>query len=183
MELTIEPNLVLYSIADEFADALFKAINDNRSHLASFLPWVGNMQSVENVNAYIANCTDLHKTGKELSFVILHHNILVGRIGLHHIDNSNKTAAIGYWLIQSAESNGIITKACKTLIEYAFEKMHLNRIEIKTATKNIKSQAIPEKLQFKKEGILKQAEFVNEQFLDLVLYALVREDWKRMHNG
>ena len=56
--------------------------------------------------------------------------------------------------------------------------MLLNRIELKTAVKNLKSQAIPNKLNFKKEGILRQAEFVNNEFVDLYIYSMLKEDWQ-----
>lgn len=56
--------------------------------------------------------------------------------------------------------------------------MDLNRIEIKAAVKNFKSQAIPEKLNFKKEGILRQAEFVNNEFIDLFIYSILKNEWK-----
>jgi ribosomal-protein-serine acetyltransferase len=177
MQLIVEPNLSLQTISDEHAAELFKVIDTNRNHLCTFLPWVGNMKLVENVYAYINFCKTLRAQGKELSFVILYNNNLVGRVGLHHIDNENKIAAIGYWLCKAAEGKGIITKVCNEIIHYAFEKMNLNRIEIKAATNNLKSQAIPKRLNFSLEGILKQADFVNNEFLDLNLYALLKKDW------
>jgi ribosomal-protein-serine acetyltransferase len=63
------------------------------------------------------------------------------------------------------------------LITYGFKVLGLHRIEIKTATNNLKSQAIPEKLNFKKEGILREAELVNNKFLDLYLYSILSFEW------
>ncbi|MEO6949604.1 MAG: GNAT family protein, partial [Ginsengibacter sp.] len=59
-----------------------------------------------------------------------------------------------------------------------FQKIGLNRIEIKAAVRNLKSQAIPIKLNFKKEGVLRQAEFVNNEFIDLFLYSILKEEWE-----
>ena len=56
----------------------------------------------------------------------------------------------------------------------------LNRIEIKCAVGNNKSRAIPQKLQFKQEGILRQAELLNGKFIDLYLYAMLKEEWERL---
>ena len=55
--------------------------------------------------------------------------------------------------------------------------MGLNRIVIKCAVGNERSRAIAEKLDFKKEGILRQAEWVNGKFLDLYQFSLLREEW------
>jgi ribosomal-protein-serine acetyltransferase len=109
--------------------------------------------------------------------VIMYKDKLVGRIGLHHMNLQNKIAAIGYWQDKGVEGQGIITKSCIALINYGFEDLGLHRIEIKAATNNLKSQAIPERLNFKKEGILRQAELVNNEYLDLVLFSMLSHEW------
>jgi Acetyltransferases, including N-acetylases of ribosomal proteins len=116
---------------------------------------------------------------KEASFAILLNKVAVGRIGLHHLNKQNKTGAIGYWLSKDAQGKGIMLKSCKALINYGFQNLDLHRIEIKAAINNLKSQAIPVKLNFLKEGILRQAEFVNNQFLDLFLYSMISDEWQQ----
>ncbi|MNY76832.1 putative ribosomal N-acetyltransferase YdaF [compost metagenome] len=70
-----------------------------------------------------------------------------------------------------------MTRCCTALINYGFSELGLQRIEIKAATTNTKSQAIPRRLGFKEEGILRQAELVGGKFLDLVLFAMLRDEW------
>jgi len=177
MNFIIEPGLQLEMIDPGHAGALFTAIDHNRDHLAGFLPWVSKMLSVEDVSRYIAYCTLLHEQGTELSFVIRLEDRIVGRIGLHYIDTRNKSAAIGYWLTREYVGRGIILSACKQLISHGFSVLGLHRIEIKAATGNLRSQAIPRKLGFSQEGILRQAELVNGVFLDLVLFSLLQAEW------
>lgn len=102
---------------------------------------------------------------------------IIGRIGLHFIDAINKTGAIGYWISEGLQRQGIITNSCKAIIKFGFTELNLNRIEIKCATQNLKSKAIPEKLHFKQEGIQRQGEFLNNQFTDLYVYSLLKEEW------
>ena len=177
MTISIEPHLKLELTSENHADGLFDALASNREHLSVFLPWVDHMQSVDDFHSYIKNCKSLYKEGKEVSFVIVANEVVVGRIGLHHINDQNKCAAIGYWLTKDTEGKGIVTKSCIALIHYGFHDLGLQRIEIKAAVENVRSQAIPEKLHFKKEGILRQAELVNNKFLDLVLYSMLRTEW------
>jgi ribosomal-protein-serine acetyltransferase len=125
----------------------------------------------------------LYQQGKEVSFVIMSGEVLMGRIGLHYINSQNKSAAIGYWLTKKAEGNGIIVRSCKALIRYGFHELGLHRIEIKAAVSNIRSQAIPQKLNFVKEGILREAELVNDTFLDLILYSMLEREWKEKKRG
>ncbi|KAA9038545.1 GNAT family N-acetyltransferase [Ginsengibacter hankyongi] len=179
MTININEGLKLELTAAKHAEALYEAVDINRVHLSGFLPWVGNMRSVEDFRSYIENCELLYQQNKEVSFVIIFGEMLVGRIGLHYINLNNKSASIGYWLTREAEGKGIVTNSCRQIITYGFKKLGLHRIEIKAATENFKSQAIPEKLGFKKEGILRQAELVNDKYLDLFIYSLLDFEWSQ----
>lgn len=181
MTIRINNNIDLELTAPKHAAGLFLAVDANREHLSRFLPWVSNMQSVTDFEKYIANCQRLHQQGAEVSFVIISGNEVIGRIGLHHMNVQNKNGEIGYWLIKGVEGKGIITKSCEALISFGFKELGLQRIAIKSAVQNIRSQAIPRNLGFTKEGILRQAELVNDQFLDLVLYAILKDEWKIHH--
>lgn len=176
--IAIDENIKLELTAAKHARGLYDAVKANRKHLSQFLPWVGNMQSLADFRQYIETCETLYRQGKEVSFVILLNEVAVGRIGLHHVNPDNKNASIGYWLMKEAEGKGIIIRSCRKLITYGFDELHLHRIEIKAAVQNVKSRAIPEKLNFKKEGVLRDAELVNGVYLDLILYSMLRDEWK-----
>ena len=178
MIIQIDKTLQLELTAPKHAAGLLDAVKRNREHLSKFLSWVGNMQSINDFANYIDNCEHLYKQVNQVSFVILSGDEVIGRIGLHHMNLQNKNAEIGYWLIKSAEGKGIITKSCKALISYGFKELGLQRIVIKAAVENEKSHAIPKRLGFTREGILRHAEFVNNQFLDLALYSILQDEWK-----
>ncbi|MBC7933761.1 MAG: GNAT family N-acetyltransferase [Rhizobacter sp.] len=177
MTLIVTEHISLQLTAPSHAPGLFDAVDNNREHLSRFLPWVNNMQSVDDFKKYIQHCELQYRQNTDVSFVIIVNGMVAGRIGLHYIHPHNKLAAIGYWLSAAFVGRGIIIKSCKTILHYGFEELGLNRIEIKAAVKNIRSQAVPEKLGFAKEGILRQAELVNDEYLDLVLYSLLKEEW------
>ncbi len=177
MTILIDENLQLELLSKKHSRYLYDAIDKNRTHLSEFLPWVGYMQSQADLDNYIEKCGILFDQKEEISFAIIWENRPVGRIGLHHLDHQNKHASIGYWLTKNAEGKGIITKSCRKLIDYGFTEIGLNRIEIKCALNNIKSQAVPKRLHFTKEGILRGAEYVNNRFTDLILYSKLRSEW------
>ncbi|MFH4966425.1 GNAT family protein [Gaetbulibacter sp. M235] len=177
MEIIVDENIKLELTSEKYATSLYNVIDNNREHLSEFLPWIENMQCVEDFRNYLQNCEHLYKENKEVSFIILLNENPVGRIGLHHLNLQNKIGSIGYWIDKNSEGQGIITKSCIELINYGFQKINLNRIEIKASVRNIKSQAIPIKLKFKKEGVLRQAEFVNNEFIDLFIYSMLKNEW------
>lgn len=177
MIIQINETIHLELTAEKHAQALFAAVDANREHIGTFMPWVGNMLAIEHARYYLKSCEQLYAEQKEVSFVIIQDETVIGRIGIHYINEQNKCGAIGYWLVKDAVGKGIITRSCSALIRYGFKELGLHRIEIKAAVANKRSWSIPEKLRFKKEGILREAELVNGVFLDLYLYSLLASEW------
>lgn len=178
MTLSVSESIVLELIDDHHAEPLLDLLNNNREHLKEWLPWVGNMRSVGDFKRYITMSKKKQDDKMELGFVILYEGVVAGRIGLHYFDHQNKICAVGYWLGKEFVGKGIITSSCKRLIELAFSQLDFNRIEIKCGVGNDKSAAIPERLGFTREGVLRQAELVNGKLIDLNLYSLLKADSK-----
>lgn len=157
------------------AEQLLATVNANRDHLATFLPWVPYMLTSDDFTLYLKNCQSYNQQGLEYSYNIFENDDIVGRIGLSPINKANKIANIGYWLAAGATSKGIITNAVKKMLHIGFTELQLNRLEIKAAVENYKSRAIAEKSGFIFEGILRQAELVNNRYYDLALFSLLKE--------
>ena len=178
MTIQVNDKIRLEFLEEVHAPTLLCLVNDNRDHLKKWLPWVDNMQAVENAKDYIAGCLRQAAEKTDFAYAIMYEREMVGRIGIHHINQQNKIGEIGYWLADGLQGKGIVTKCCTALIKYGFIHLGLNRIEIKCAVGNGKSQAIPQKLNFKKEAILQQAEWLNGKFIDLYLYSMLKEEWE-----
>jgi ribosomal-protein-serine acetyltransferase len=177
MTIKVDESISLELLDDIHAVPILNIIEANRNYLREWLPWVDNMQTIGDFKNYISKCKKQHNEGSDLGYVIIFNKTVVGRIGLHNIDQQNKIASIGYWLDENYTGKGIIIKSCKAIINYAYHTLNLNRIEIKCGTGNNKSKSIPEKLGFKKEGILSQAEMVNNTFIDLYIFSMLKNEW------
>lgn len=178
MKIPVDDTISLEFIEEDHAASLYNLVNANRAYLREWLPWVDSMQTVANFKQYIIDSKKQAADKTDFGYCIIIDKNIAGRIGIHRINRQNKIGEIGYWLASGLQGRGIITKCCKALISHGFTALNLNRIEIKCALENEKSRAIAEKLQFKQEGILKQAEWLNGKFIDLYLYALLKENWK-----
>jgi len=178
MILHIDNNLRLELTAERHAAPLYAGLDKERQRLAEFLPWIDEMKTLADFTSYIKNCEQLYEQKREVSFIMILDETPVGRIGLHHLNLHNKVGALGYWITSNAERKGVVTRSCKTIIDYGFNQLGLHRIECKVAVTNLKSQAIPEKLHFKKEGMLRDAEWVNNKYNDLFIYSLLSYEWK-----
>ena len=176
MNIYIDETLSMEHVASTHVDAIYALVLANRSHLAQWLPWVEHVENIHFIENFVRASQLRTSDGLEHAFVIIRNGEIVGRIGIYKIDVQNRIGEIGYWLAEKKQGKGIVTKACSALLDFCFHNLQLNRIEIKCGTENHKSQTIPERLHFKLEGILREAEFVREAFIDLHLYALMKND-------
>ena len=177
MTIPIDAHLFLEPIALRHSKPLYTLADSNRSYLRVWLPWVDHMHSEEFMQQNIERILHRCATGHEYVFVLVYRGELTGRIGIHKIDKQNRIGEIGYWIAEEAQGKGIVTRACRALVQFGFETVQLNRMEIKCGTGNRASQAIDERLGFKQEGVLQEAEYLNGRYLDLNLNALLKGDW------
>ena len=98
----------------------------------------------------------------------------MGTAGFNYINTSLKKAEIGYWLSEQAQGSGIMTRACKTLIDMAFTELDLDKIEVPVAIGNTASRAVCERLGMHVEGTITNAENLNGRIVDHIYYALTR---------
>src|SRR5690606_6463363 len=142
-------HLSLFERSD--AGTLFKVIDENREHLGEWLKFP-SMTRTENDSLQFIERVRLRFARDEGYWLgIWNDNELLGSIGFLYIDQENRKSEIGYWLDKRHEGKGIISKSIKVLLDHAFNKLNINKIEIGVAEDNFKSRAIPEKLGFTEE--------------------------------
>ncbi len=159
------------------ADEIFSVVDSSRNYLRHWLPWVDSNTSSADTRNFIKFALQQYADNVGLHCCIRYENKVAGIIGYHRIDWSNKTTELGYWLGVNYQGRGIMTKCCKVLTDYAFTHLKLNRVEIRAADKNIKSRAIPERLGFTYEGNLRDAEWLNDHFVNNVVYSMLQDEW------
>ncbi len=160
------------------AKDLFALVETNRARLRRWLPWPATNLSVQDSRAYILRVRAQARAGLAQSFGLWWKGQLVGVAGFVWIDAAHRSAAIGYWLAQEAEGHGLMTAAVKALLRRGFRILQLNRIEIRAGVRNHRSRAIPRRLGFRHEGTLRQAERLDDRFVDHAVYALLAEEWR-----
>lgn len=171
-------DIELRLLEERHADQLFALTNQNRAHLREWLPWVDDTQSVEDTQAFIKRALQQFADNNGFQAGIWVEGELAGVIGYHYIAWPSRKTEIGYWLGASFQGRGVMTRVCQALVNYAFNELHLNRIVIYCAAENVKSRAIPERLGFRQEGVLRQAEWLYDHFVDLVVYSILAAEWQ-----
>lgn len=157
---------------------IYQVVRENLKHLQRWMPWATNDYSLESAREYIKSNLQSLAEKHEFNASVVVQSKIVGQIGFHSLDWANKSVNMGYWLAESAQGKGLMTRACKVFLNYAFDGMRLNRVQINCAEENLKSRAIPERLGFKYEGVFRQSAWLHDHFEDLVVYSMLAEDWK-----
>ena len=102
-------------------------------------------------------------------------------ISLSSIDKFQGTGMVGYWLGEKYWHNGYMEEALKSVIEFAFNKVKLRRIDISAFSDNNASNALIKKLGFKFEGTrIKQVrDKATKKIHDHNFYGMLKRDWHK----
>jgi len=174
--IKINSELYIRKISLHDADEVYDIIDSDRDHLKVWLPFVELTFSSKNTREFVEQLSK--PFSQELVFTICFNDKITGLIGFKEIDRINKKLEIGYWISSTNQGKGLVSSSCKVLIENAFKKMDMNRIQIKCGVGNTRSSNIPKRLGFTFEGIERCGEKHNNHFIDLEVYSLLRKEWK-----
>lgn len=182
MTINVDEELQLHLLQMQDGGTLFQLVQDNREHFRRWLPWVDSIVSPVQYQSIISSWLRQYYDNNGFHLGIRYRHHLIGVIGLHSIDWFNKQTSIGYYLGKGFEGKGIMTRSLKVLLDYLFRYLHLHRVEIRCGINNHKSRAIPSRLGFKEEGIIRDGEFLYDHYHDLVVYGMLSNDWKENKN-
>jgi len=162
------------------AREVFAVVDRERAYLREWLPWVDMTIAVEDTLNFIETSLLQFAGNDGFSAGIWSGAEFIGGIGTHKIDWLYRRVEIGYWIAQKFQGRGIVTDACRAVIDHAFEAWRLNRVEIHCAIGNEKSCAIPKRLGFKFEGVLREAQLLNGEYQDINVYGMLAREWEKL---
>jgi ribosomal-protein-serine acetyltransferase len=173
----LSETVVMRLLETRHADDFFKLVQDNYDRLANWCPWLDRVGSLESTRAFIREKIFMFADRNGFTAGIFERSKLIGVIALEYIDHSNSITEVGYWIDSRAEGKGLVRRACTAVIDHAFGELGLERVQIRCATGNLRSRAIPERLGFRNEGIIRQCERLPNRTVDLVIYGMLSDEW------
>ena len=171
-------DLVLRTLEGADAAALFRLIDADRERLGRWLPWVEETRTELDTVRFIADAADERRRRRSLVLGIVVDGALGGTLGLHYVDWFDRSAELGYWVASRWEGHGYVTRAARRMVEVAFGAAGLHRLVIRCAIDNARSRRVAERLGFRREGLLREAQWVGGRFLDQHLFALLRREFE-----
>lgn len=178
---TVGPGIEIKQFEPHEAEAVFEVVDRNRGYLREWLPWVDRTGSAEEVRNFIRDVAQVQSDENRGPVTgIWIEGAFAGSLGCHPIDWPNRHCSIGYWIDRDRQGQGIMTRCCATLLDHLFHELRLHRVTIQCGTGNVRSGAIPQRLGFTREGVVRETEWVSGRWVDLVVWGMLEQEWKRL---
>lgn len=159
-------------------ETLFSIVEGNRDIWAYL---ISKMDSVQDMQQYVQKAIKGYGRGTQIPFIVVDQqsNKIVGSTRLYNISVEDKTVELGQtWYHPSVQRTSINTECKYMLLQYAFEKLHMLRVQIKTDARNEKAQRAIERLGAVKEGVLRnERKLPNGYVRDAVVYSIISSEW------
>jgi len=134
--------------------------------------------TIHQTRAYIRFLLKQYRSGQPATFVIelLKERKVIGTIGFMWLHRENRSAEVGYSLNRHYWNQGIMTEALRAMIAFGFDSLNLNRIEAQHESDNPASGHVMTRAGMRHEGHLRHRLYNKGRFVDVDLYAILRQD-------
>ena len=170
--------LILREITLNDVDFYFRHFNNDKIVEGCCFPGPKNLETArEELERY---CVSLFRENRGVRWGITMKGDaeLMGTCGFYDWVKLAQRAEIGYDLDPDWWGRGIMTEALHAVLDYGFETMELNRVQVIIDSENVRSLKLVRRLGFKKEGVLRQRSYFNGRFRDDVCFSLLKKEWK-----
>ncbi len=176
--LSLGEGAELRQLTMQDAPALYALTVRNRERLRRWMTWVDFVNSEEDTCGFIRESLRNFRSGRSLQMGIWWGGTLVGTIGLFRTASAEPEAEIGYWIDESAEGQGLVTRAARALTQYAFEHWQVPTVRIRVEPDNVRSRAIPERLGFRLRGEVEE-DWADGSHRTLLVYVMHASDFQK----
>jgi [ribosomal protein S5]-alanine N-acetyltransferase len=131
--------------------------------------------------AFSARCATRDRerqTGSAYAFGLFVDNALAGEVNVNNVvRGAMQSGTIGYWIDQRHAGHGYVAEGVVAIARYAFDELHLHRLEICIVPRNTNSRRVMEKLKIRDEGVAERFLEINGAWEDHVRYGITAEEW------
>ena len=178
VSIIVDNKILLRTYEADDAQELFNAVNSSRKHLHPWLDWVSKTTRAEHSLQFIKTSQHQLHTQEALALGIFYNDKIIGGIGMHQWDQQTKRAQIGYWICHEYEGKGIINKCLLRFVDFLFDKIGLNKVEIHFVPANKRSAKVAERLGARIEGVIRQSVIRNGIPEDIIIAGILKSEWK-----
>lgn len=173
----VDKEIRLILVIHEHAKLLYNLVRNNVDRLRLTIEITDRIKSKEDAENMISSWLRGLAERRNMVFGIWCHNELVGIVMLFNIDRHINSVELGGFLDSHFEGRGVMWRAKKFLIDFAFNHMGMNRISQFNPSNNERAIRSSIGLGFRQEGIMRDYEILNGKMVDNICFAMLRSDW------
>jgi ribosomal-protein-serine acetyltransferase len=152
-------------------------VEHSRAHLAPWLPWATTVTDEPAARQFLQRYAESQASDEGRIYGIWLDGVLSGGTLFRIFDSRLGVCEVGVWLAPEAEGRGLVTRAVRHMIDWAFGVRGMARVEWRTVPENARSIAGAKRLGMTREGVLRQAFPLNGVRHDVEVWAMLSYEW------
>jgi ribosomal-protein-alanine N-acetyltransferase len=123
------------------------------------------------------------QVGTAYGFGLFIDDSFAGEINVNNVvRGAFQCGVVGYWIDQKHAGNRYIAEGVAIICKFAFDELHLHRLEICIVPRNTNSRRVMEVLDIRDEGVALRYLEINGTWEDHIRYAITAEEWQERRN-
>ncbi|MGI5131853.1 GNAT family N-acetyltransferase [Pseudonocardia sp. CA-107938] len=180
------PSLLAHRLTDDAtlealepwqAAELAKFVAANKAHLDPWIPLGHVVHDEETAERFLRAYAERAARDDGRIYAIRSAGELVGGTVFRRFEYDRRTCEIGVWLAASATGRGLITLACRAMIDWAVHARGMLRVEWQANPANTASIAVARRLGMTREGVLRSASRLGDRQQDVEMWSILAEEW------
>jgi len=123
----IRSGIELRLLEERHASAAFALMDRDRAHLREWLAFVDRTRTEDDWRKFVRASLEQFAATEGFTAGIWEGEQFLGVIGTKRIDWLNGKVELGYWIGSEYQGRGIMTDACRTVLDYLFGELRLKR--------------------------------------------------------
>ncbi|MDC5839277.1 MULTISPECIES: GNAT family N-acetyltransferase [Vibrio oreintalis group] len=170
----VDDDISIALVQESFAVKYSELVTDQIDYLSQWLAWPPHCTSEQDFRLFVQRVLHEYAEGKTITCAIVYRGEIVGNCSCFNIDYDTKCLEIGYWLSKHHQGNGIVTRVVKHLIDFAFNQLNMEKVQLSAAVENRASRSVAERSGMTLEGVITNQEKIGERILDHAIYGIHR---------
>jgi RimJ/RimL family protein N-acetyltransferase len=142
-----------------------------------WIPWASLTTDLASARSTLQRYADLSSSDSGRIYGIWLDGVLVGGVMFTRFDASSGVCEIGCWLEEAGQGRGLVTRACRALIDWAFTERGMSRVEWWVAAGNTRSIASARRLGMTRDGVLRQRYPHRGVRHDSEVWSVLAQEW------
>lgn len=162
------------------AEEFLTHMDRGREHVGQHIALADVVKDLDSARSFLRAYAEKAAADAGRIYGIWTEGTLVGGVLFRTMDVTLGTAEAGCWLEPSAVGKGLVTRAARTIIDWAVTERSIHRVEWLVSSENEASIAVARRLGMTKDGVLRESYPYRGQRHDMEVWSVLAPEWKAL---